>query len=215
MARKSFDIDKLTDTEDIVNKIINQANSLNKKIKAFKEKGIEEHGDYLSQLLTSDIVKFNEDGSISKSKNFYKNKNQIWLKKSLSAIRSMNNHDFYGTVNKYNKEMTTRFRAVKTELINALEEKNYSKEYIDKLTNKKDYFAMLYMAFNDKENKLPSDQTIEKITLQYESEGSGYTKEEVDKILSNFEHSNNTLKRIQEENEAVAESIRLRNNAIR
>ena len=80
--------------KQLINKIINQANSLNKKIKAFKNNGITEHSELIHNLFDKDQVKFNKSGSITKSKKFYDNQEDIWLKKTLSTLIKLNNHTY-------------------------------------------------------------------------------------------------------------------------
>ena len=54
--------------------IINQINSLNKKIKAFKKKGIDEHSEYVKNMISDDMGKFTKNDTLSKSKKFYSEK---------------------------------------------------------------------------------------------------------------------------------------------
>ena len=84
-----MDINKLSH-EELINKIINQSNSLNKKIKAFKNKGIEEHNELIHNLLSDDQVQYNKSGSITKSKKFYNNQDDFVLKKTLSTLIKIN-----------------------------------------------------------------------------------------------------------------------------
>lgn len=70
----------------IINKIINQANSLNKKIKSFKDEGITDHYEYIQAMFNDKQMMYNESGSITKSKKFYNNQNLLELKLSLIHI---------------------------------------------------------------------------------------------------------------------------------
>lgn len=191
-------INNITNKQELINMIINQANSLNKKIKAFKVEGIEEHQEYIQNLLTHDMVKFNASGSISKSKKFYEDKHTIWLKKTLSALHKINNHEFYGTTKKYKKEVTKSLKGVQDYSKGYLKNKGYDDKFINDIVNDKGFFAKLYGAFNEGINGYGSDQIIDKVALTY-GEDTGFTSEEMDKVLSNIEYSKNVLDRLQQE----------------
>jgi len=96
-------INSINDRNELINMIINQINSLNKKIKVFKEEGIEEHLEYVKNIITEDMGKFTKNETLSKSKKFYSSKNTVWLKKTLSALHKINNHKIYGTVENIKK----------------------------------------------------------------------------------------------------------------
>lgn len=204
-------INSVNSRKDLTNMIINQINSLNKKIKAFKQEGIDEHGEYMKHIFSADMAQFTENGTLSKSKKFYDDKNTVWLKKTLSALHKMNNHDIYGTANKYHKVMTKQVQLVKIYVTDYLTKKGYSKDFIFEVTNSKDYYVTLFDAFNNGMQGYGSDQMIEKIALNYKDEESGKTEEEKNKILNNIEYSKNTINRIKEEQNAFEEFKNLRN----
>ncbi len=85
-------INSINDRNELTKMIINQINSLNKKIKAFRKEGIEEHTEFIKNIITEDMGRFLTSGTLSKSKKFYATKNTVWLKKSLSALHKINNH---------------------------------------------------------------------------------------------------------------------------
>lgn len=209
-----LNINKLDNREQITNMIINQINSLNKKIKSFKEEGISEHEEFIKNFLSNDLVKFNENGTIAKSKLFYEEKNMIWLKKSLSALHKINNHAYYGTVTKYKKEMTANLKGVKKYAIEHLEKKGYDQNFINNVTTSKEFFTKLFMEFSNGKKVYESDDTIDKVALTY-GEPTGFTEEEMDKILSNIEYSRNTLDRLAEEKRELEEFRAMKNRKMR
>lgn len=201
-------INSINDRNELTNMIINQINSLNKKIKAFKKEGIEEHSEYIKNLISADMGQFTANDTLSKSKKFYGSKNTVWLKKTLSALHKINNHEFYGTTRKYHKEVTKSLKATQDYTKNYLNNKGYDNKFINEITNSKDFFVKLYGAFNEGLKGYGSDQIIEKIALSYED--SGMSNEEMNKILSNIEYSKNVLDRIKEEQDAFEEFKRNR-----
>lgn len=201
-------VNSINDRNDLTNMIINQINSLNKKIKAFKKEGIEEHYEYIKNIISEDMGKFTKNDTLSKSKKFYDTKNTVWLKKTLSALHKLNNHEFYGTTRKYKKEVTKSLKAVQDYSQSYLQNKGYDNKFINEITNSKDFFVKLYGAFNEGIQGYGSDQIIEKIALSYDD--TGMSNEEMNKILSNIEYSKNVLDRLKEEQDAFEEFKRNR-----
>lgn len=203
-----LNVNSINDRNDLTNMIINQINSLNKKIKAFKKEGIEEHSEYIKNIISEDMGQFTKNDTLSKSKKFYSSKNTVWLKKTLSALHKINNHEFYGTIRKYQKEVTKTLKAVQDYTQSYLQNKGYDNKFINEITNSKDFFVKLYGAFNEGLQGYGSDQIIEKIALSYEN--TGMSNEEINKILSNIEYSKNVLDRLKEEQDAFEEFKRNR-----
>ena len=201
MAKGSYDIDKLTDTKDVINKIINQTNSLNKKIKTFNKHDITEHGEMIKHLLGDGSVAFNDTGSIKKSKKFYDGQNILELKRTLSALHKMNNHEFYGTIKKYQKEMNDRMYGVQQKVKEHLEQKGYDEKFINSVIHSKEFFTQLFLAFQDAKQKTDSKSVIEKVALSYAPGESGLTNKEINRVFNNIENSANANQRIQDENE--------------
>lgn len=201
-------VNSINDRNELTNMIINQINSLNKKIKAFKKEGIEEHSEYIKNIISEDMGKFTKNDTLSKSKKFYDAKNTVWLKKTLSALHKLNNHEFYGTTRKYKKEVTKSLKAVQDYTQSYLQNKGYDNKFINEITNSKDFFVKLYGAFNEGIQGYGSDQIIEKIALSYDD--TGMSNEEMNKILSNIEYSKNVLDRLKEEQDAFEEFKRNR-----
>lgn len=201
-------VNSINDRNELTNMIINQINSLNKKIKAFKKEGIEEHTEYIKNIISEDMGQFTKNDTLSKSKKFYDTKNTIWLKKTLSALHKINNHEFYGTTRKYKKEVTKSLKAVQDYTQSYLQNKGYDNKFINEITNSKDFFVKLYGAFNEGIQGYDSDQIIEKIALSYDD--TGMSNEEMNKILSNIEYSKNVLDRLKEEQDAFEEFKRNR-----
>lgn len=203
-----LNINSLTDKKEITDMIINQINSLNKKIKAFKKKGIDEHSEYVKNMISDDMGKFTKNDTLSKSKKFYGDKNIVWLKKTLSALHKINNNELFGTVNKYEKEVTNNLKKVRDYTQQYLEQKGYSQDFINEVTNRKEFYTTLFMEFNHVGRGYGSNQAIEKIALNYEN--NGMDNKEVEKILQNIEYSKNVIDRLKEEQEAFEEFKRNR-----
>lgn len=197
-------VNSIDDRDELTSMIINQINSLNKKIKAFNEQGITEQYNFVKNILTDDMAQFTNNGTISKSKKFYKDKNLIWLKKSLAALHKINNHYAYGTVKKYESELTKSMEKVKNYVDEYLRKKGYDDNFINKVTNSKDFYVKLFDEYGNVSGGYGSDQAIEKIALSYEDE-TGITEKERNKILNNIEYSRNTFERLLEEQKAVDE----------
>lgn len=201
-------INSLSDKQEITDMIINQINSLNKKIKAFKKKGIDEHSEYVRNMISDDMGKFTKNDTLSKSKKFYSDKNIVWLKKTLSALHKINNNELFGTVHKYEKEVSNNLKKVRDYTQQYLKQKGYSQDFINEVTNSKEFYTTLFMEFNHVGRGYGSDQAIEKIALNYEN--NGMDNKEVEKILQNIEYSKNVLDRLKEEQEAFEEFKRNR-----
>ena len=199
-----LNVNSINDNNQLTNMIINQINSLNKKIKSFKEKGIDTHMEYIKNIITDDMGKFTENGTLSKSKNFYGEKQQVWLKKTLTALHKINNHDFFGTTRKYEKEVNKNVAKVQEYTRQFLEKKGYSQQFIIETINDKNFIVALFDAFKDVGKGYGSDQIIEKIALTY-SDNTGLDRKEVEKILNNIEYRKNVLDRLKDEQDAFEE----------
>lgn len=188
-----MDINNLSHKE-LINKIINQVNSINKKIKAFKVEGITEHSELIHNLLDSNQVQYNESGSITKSKKFYDQQEDIWLKKTLSTLIKLNNHDIYGTVNKYKKYATQSWVTLKSTVEETLLQYGYDSRFVTELTADKDFYNKLYLAFNDGALSYGSKQIIQKVVLDYEE--NGLSQDEIERITSDIEYSKNQMDKL-------------------
>lgn len=203
-----LNINSLTDKNEITDMIINQINSLNKKIKAFKKKGIDEHSEYVKNMISDDMGKFTKNDTLSKSKKFYDDKNILWLKKTLSALHKINNNELFGTVHKYEKEVTSNLKKVRDYTQQYLEQKGYSQDFINEVINSKEFYTTLFMEFNHVGRGYGSNQAIEKIALNYGN--NGIDTKEAEKILQNIEYSKNVIDRLKEEQDAFEEFKRNR-----
>ena len=196
-------INEVNDKSELTKMIINQINSLNKKIKAFNKKGIEEHSEYVKALLNNErMVQFNEKGNIVKSVPFYEKQNNIWLKKTLSALHKINNNSTLGTVNKYKKTVTDTIRKVQDTVKQHLRSKGYTEQFIQEVVNDKDYIKALLSAFNEGGKGYGSLQIAERVALTYKDEE--LTKEQK-KILDNIEGSKNALDEVRREQQEYEE----------
>lgn len=210
-----LNINSLTDRTEIINMIINQINSLNKKIKAFKNEGIEEHSNYIQHIISDDMGQFTENGTLSKSKKFYEGKNIVWLKKTLSALHKINNHAYYGTVRKYQKEITSTVKKVQDYVDKYLTKKGYNADFIYNAINSKEFMSNLFDAYKEVGRGYGSNQAIEKIALNYGGTETGFNEKEMNKILSNIEYAKNVADRLKEEQDAFDEFMAMRNKAKR
>ena len=199
-----LNVNSINDRNELTNMIINQINSLNKKIKAFKGKEIDEHEEYVKTLITDDMGQFTDSGTLSKSKKFYDTKNTVWLKKTLTTLHKINNHEFFGTTRKYEKEVTKTIGKILDFSKRHLREKGYSEEFIQNVVNSKSYLVQLLDAYKDVSPGFGSRQAIEKVALNYD-ENTGLSEKEINKILNNIEYSRNTFERLTEEQQAVNE----------
>lgn len=185
-----MDLNNLAHNE-LINKIINQANSLNKKIKAFKKANILEHEELVHNLLTEEQVQYNKSGSITKSKKFYDKQSDIWLKKTLSTLIKLNNNEIYGTINKYNKYATQSWITLRDTVEQTLLKNGYSSSFITELISSKDFYNKLYLAFKEGGKSYGSDQLIDKVVLDYNE--NGLTDADKERIVSNIEYSKNKM----------------------
>lgn len=187
--------------KDVIAKIINQANSLNKKIKSFKSEGITDHYDFITAMFNSDQMKYVKgSGALTKSKKFFEKQNILQLQKTLNTITKINNHDVFGTLNKYNNFKTESWQTLVDTVKNHLTGKGYSESDVMMIITSRNFNNSLYMAFKDVQKGYGSLQVIEKVYLQY-AQGT-ITEEEIAKATSDIEHS------VTRQNELI-EDIRL------
>lgn len=208
MARTKININELKNKDEIIDKIINQANSLNKKIKKFKVEGISDHYQYVTSLLSNNDNVFNENGTITKSKQIYKEMSIPMLKRTLSMLHKTNNHEILGTTNKYKKAVNSSLQGVKTYAKNHLEKLGYSEQFIQEVTNNNGYLMELVRAFNEGVEQYGSDNIIEKVALTYED--TGLDNKEVNRRLSDIESAVNKINELDEYQSAVDEVMRNR-----
>lgn len=211
-----FKIDKLSDREEIANKIINQINSLNKKIKKFRKEGISEFDSFYQQYL-GDLVGTTKSGLLSKSKKQFEDMHLLTLKKTLSAVHKINNDPFYGTVKKYNNAVNESLRKVIEFSRKHLEEKGYDSNWVNGVVESKSFIAQLIMSFNESGGRYGSKQQIEKIALNYEADPNLMSKEEMQRIINNIEQSQNAFDRLEEQRREYEEFLAMknRNNGMR
>lgn len=185
-----MDINNLSHDE-LITKIINQANSLNKKIKTFKQENILEHSELVHNLLPEGQVTYNKSGSITKSKKFYDKQSDIWLKKTLSTLVKINNNEIYGTINKYNSYATQSWNTLRDTVVQILKEYGYDEEFIYRVTSSPDFYNKLYLAFNDGALSYGSKQIVNKVALDYDE--NGLSDKERERIVSDIEYSKNKM----------------------
>lgn len=208
-----MDINNLSHDE-LIDKIINQANSLNKKIKAFKKENILEHSELVHNLLPEGQVTYNKSGSITKSTKFYDKQSDIWLKKTLSTLTKLNNNEIYGTINKYHKFATQSWNTLRDTVMDHLRMQGYDEEFIQSICSSKDFYEKLYLAFNDGALSYGSLQMVDKVALDYKN--NGLTSEEKERIVSDIEYSKNKMDQLTTEINQINEAMEyLRNGGDR
>lgn len=173
--------------KDVINKIINQANSLNKKIKTFKAEGIEDHGDFVHAMFNSDQMKYNKSGSMTKSKKFYEKQNILQLKRTLNTLIKINNHDVFGTIKKYKSFATESWTTLQHTVKEILLSKGYNESDVNMITSSKMFYNTLLLAFKDVGKGYGSEQIIEKVFLQYNQ--GNLSQEDIEKATSDIEFS--------------------------
>ncbi|MGL6104814.1 hypothetical protein [Romboutsia sp.] len=191
--------------KDIISKIINQANSLNKKVKKFKEKGVEDHLDFITSLFNNKQMQYKKDDkgniiSLSKAgKTFYSKQNELQLKRTLSILTKINNHDVYGTVKKYEKTVNDKWVTLTHTIEEYLSDKGYPIDQIKLITTSNNFINTLSVALNNIEKGFGSEQIIEKTFLNYQQ----YTMNEVDvkKAISDLEYGASKTRQIDDMSE--------------
>lgn len=172
---------------EIINKIINQANSLNKKIKAFDKEGIDDHTDFVHAMFNDKQMKYNKSGSLTKSKKFYSDQNILQLKRTLNILTKINNHDVFGTVRKYKTFATESWTTLQHTVKEILLSKGYNESDVNLITSSKIFYNTLLLAFKDVSKGYGSHQVIEKVFLQYNQ--GNLSKEDIEKATSDIEFS--------------------------
>lgn len=200
-------IEDITNKDVLINKIINQFNSLNKKIKKFDNNDISAHKEYRENLLQG-LVSFNTSGSITKSKKFYKDKSILQLQKILAIAHKINNHETLGTVVKYKKSVTVTISKIQEYAKNLLREKGYSEEWILNVVNDSSFIYKLLDELNAKAKSFGSDQVIEQIALSYKDDG--IDDKRMKRILNDIETTQRALQEIKQENDDFQEFKRMR-----
>lgn len=180
---------------EIINKIINQANSLNKKVKTFKNEGITDHYDLIQSMFNDQQMEYNKSGSLTKSKKFYGNQNMLELQRTLSILTKINNHDVFGTVRKYKNFATEQWTTLQHTVKEILLKKGYSEDEVNLVTSSKAFYNSLLIAFKELKKNYGSDQVIEKVYLQY----ANMSEEEIKQAVSDIEYSVTKQRELDEE----------------
>ena len=173
----------------IISKIINQANSLNKKIKTFKKEGIDDHFDFIESMFNDKQMKYNKSGSLTKSKKFYEKQNLLQLNRTLSILTKINNHDVFGTIKKYKSFATESWTTLQDTVKNLLLNKGYDIQSVNMIVTSKNFYNTLLTSFKDVGRGYGSTQIIEKVFLNYNQRN--LSEEDVKKATSDIEFSVN------------------------
>lgn len=166
MARRITNINHLNKDETI-KKIINQANSLNKKIKAFNDENITEYQEYINNYIQSKY--HSSSGRITKSKKVLEQQNIVELKQLLSSLIQINNNETYGTINKYKKVVSKSIANAKDTFKDYLIDKGYDEHEVELVINSGTFLDSVSKALNDMGGGYGSNQTMEKVFLEYSS----------------------------------------------
>ena len=173
----------------IISKIINQANSLNKKIKTFKKEGIDDHFDFIESMFNNKQMKYNKSGSLTKSKKFYEKQNLLQLNRTLSILTKINNHDVFGTIKKYKSFATESWTTLQDTVKILLLNKGYDIQSVNMIVTSKNFYNTLLTSFKDVGRGYGSTQIIEKVFLNYNQ--SNLSEEDIKKATSDIEFSVN------------------------
>lgn len=174
---------------EVINKIINQANSLNKKIKSFKNEGITDHYDFIQAMFNDKQMAYNKSGSLSKSKKFYGEQNMLELKRTLNILTKINNHDVFGTIRKYKNFATEQWTTLQDTVKDILLRKGYAESDINLIVSSKSFYNSLLIAFKELGKNYGSDQVVEKVFLEYLERENGISQEDLNKAVSDIEFS--------------------------
>lgn len=190
--------------QETIDRIINQANSLNKKILKFQNEGISEHYDYVRGMLGDIGVQYKEEvGTISKSRKFYNNVNILQLKRTLKALHVVNNSDVYGTVAKYNKTMSRQYSDIIDFTTKLLRKNGKTEKYIQEVVGNKNFLDTFVNVMNEGTKGLTSEAVIEKIAMRYGKDGE--YKKNAKKTLRNIDNAFNKLQELDREKQAIEE----------
>ena len=182
--------------QDIINKIINQANSLNKKVKKFKLEGIDDHMQFIKAMFNDKQMKYNKSGSLTKSKKFYDGQNTLQLQRTLQILTKINNHDVFGTVRKYKSFATESWVTLQDTVKDILTQKGYNESDVAMITSTKNFYNTLLLSFKEVGKGYGSTQVIEKVFLNY-SQGT-LSEEDIQKATSDIEYSVSRQRELQE-----------------
>lgn len=180
---------------EVINKIINQANSLNKKVKSFKNEGITDHYDLVQSMFNDKQMEFNASGSITKSKKFYGNQNMLELQRTLTILTKLNNHDVFGTVRKYKKFATEQWTTLQHTVKEILLKKGYAEDDVNLVISSKAFYNSLLIAFKELKKNYGSEQVVEKVYLQY----ANMSEEDIKQAVSDIEYSVTKQRELDEE----------------
>ena len=180
---------------EIINKIINQAHSLNKKVTAFKNEGITDHYDLIQSMFNDKQMIYTDSNLLSKSKKFYGNQNILELQRTLTILTKINNHDVFGTVRKYKKFATEQWTTLKHTVKEILLKKGYSVDDVNLVISSKAFYNSLLIAFKELKKNYGSDQVVEKVYLQY----ANMSEEEIKQAVSDIEYSVTKQRELDEE----------------
>ena len=180
---------------EVINKIIKQANSLNKKVKSFKNEGITDHYDLVQSMFNDKQMQFNESGSITKSKKFYGNQNMLELQRTLNILTKLNNHDVFGTVRKYKKFATEQWTTLQHTVKEILLKKGYSEDDVSLVISSKAFYNSLLIAFKELKKNYGSEQVVEKVYLQY----ANMSENDIKQAVSDIEYSVTKQRELDEE----------------
>lgn len=204
--KKNFNINNFNNKDELIGMVINQINSLNKKMKAFARKGYDAHIEYMSNLLNGQ-VQYTMNETISKSKSYLGEKNLLQLKKLYVSLQHMNNHNILGTIKKYESAVTRQVEDTKKYARDFLVSKGYDNNFILKVINDKNFYTSLFSAFDD-DGTFTSDQIIEEVALNYDISNINATRK---KRLEELESGRMEQERIDREQKAFEEWQRQNN----
>lgn len=184
---------------EIINMIINQINSVNKKVKQFNKAGYKWYEEELKQRMNGYKAQYTKSGSLSKSKKFYKDQNLIFLKDTLVTISSFNNDPTRGTIAKYESNLFKSIQETRNYIKKQMESKGYDPSFIESSINDKRFVMDIINDINSFK-ELDSDQIIDEVSLKYHEKALGSDRSR--EVINNLEYANNKMLELQRKQEA-------------
>lgn len=208
MSKRKFTINRMSNKDNIIKKVLSQISQINEKIKEFEKYNIDEQKDFLNGA-TNNKIKYTKSGRVSTSKKWLNELNVLQLKSLYTGIHNTNTHDIYGTVRRFEKVMTESAERVRSYVVEHLQEKGYDDKFINEVINQKGFYDTVFYEFNNMSKGYGSDGVIEKVALQYAN--GTIDKKEVKKKLNTLERNRNIVENILEDKKDYNEYIKNRN----
>lgn len=167
--------------DDLIKRIHNQANNINKKRNEFAEAYHGEAYDEMIHAMLGDNL-FRDSGTVNKNKKFYSNFEVFELRQIMVNMVNINNHDVFGTVNKYGLIKDDTFTVLRGTVEEILTSRGYDEDDINRITHEKSFYDNLLIAFKEK-REFDSDNTIEKVYLSYSDKTDDDKADRINRLI--------------------------------